>query len=119
MIRLDDALRAWGTPAFEAVFKRQVAQLGADQLPLQQGLSGSNAVADEPFTVVILSVAEQEKSIRVKAGIFYQGIISGCSCADDPAPDNTVNEYCEVLFVMDKCSALTAVSMVADQDNQL
>jgi len=38
MIQLTKALHAWGTPDFEAVLKQEIAQLGADYLPLQQGL---------------------------------------------------------------------------------
>lgn len=116
MIRLEKALRAWGTPDFGEVFKREAAQLGADQLPLQQGLSGSNSVTDDPVTVVLLNASETENAIRVKAGIFYQGMISGCSCADDPTPDNTNNEYCEVQFDIDKSSAATTVALLADLD---
>jgi hypothetical protein len=36
MIQLDKALSAWGTPDFEAALKQEIAQLGDDQLPLQQ-----------------------------------------------------------------------------------
>ena len=78
MIRLDKALRAWGTPDFEAILKQEIAQLGADHLPLQQGLSVSNYVTDDPITVMINSVAEMGNVIRVTAGIFYSGGIGGC-----------------------------------------
>jgi len=42
MVRLGNALSAWGTSGFEAILKQEIAQLGADQLPLQQGLSTGN-----------------------------------------------------------------------------
>ena len=84
MIRLDKSLRAWGGADFEAILKREVEMLGADNLPLQQGLSSSNYVAESPITVMIHRVAEMENVIRIKAGIFYQGIIGGCSCRRRP-----------------------------------
>lgn len=115
MIRLDKALSAWGTPAFTDVLKQEIAQLGAGHLPLQQGLSTGNYVADEPITVAIISVAELEKIIRVKAGIFYQGILGGCSCADDPTPASEINEYCEVQLDIDKATSITAVALVTGQ----
>lgn len=114
MIKLDKALHAWGTPGFESVLKQEIVQLGADQLPLQQGLSGSSSVGNQPITVVINSVVETDDVIRIRAGIFYQGIIGGCSCADDPTPDNGINEYCEVSFDIDKSTAVTRVALVAD-----
>lgn len=114
MVRLDKALRAWGTPDFEATLKQEVAQLGADRLPLQQGLSTGNYVTADPITVVINSVAEREEVIRVKAGIFFRSVISGCSCADDPTPVSEINEYCEVRLDIDKSTAATAVALVTE-----
>lgn len=113
MIRLDKALSAWGTPAFAEVLKQEIAQLGADHLPLQQGLSTGNYVADKPITVAIHSAAELENVIRVRAGIFYNGIIGGCSCADDPTPASEINEYCEVQLDIDKATSNTAITLLA------
>lgn len=114
MIKLDNTLRAWGTPGFESALKQEIAQLGANVLPLQQALSNSSSVIDEPVTVVIIDVVESEGAIRVKAGIFYRGEIGGCSCADDPTPDNKLNEYCEVQLDIDKFTAATRVELVAE-----
>jgi hypothetical protein len=112
MIRLDKSLRAWGSADFETILKREVEELGADHLPLQQGLSLSSHVAESPITMMIHRVAETENAIRIKAGIFYQGIIAGCSCADDPTPTNENNEYCEVQLVINKTTAATEVALV-------
>jgi len=114
MIRLNNSLNAWGTPDFEAVLKQEIAQLGADQLPLQQGLSTGNYAADAPITVMINSVAEVEDVIRVRAGIFYKSVLGGCSCADDPTPTSENNEYCEVQLDIDKTTAATAITPVVE-----
>ncbi len=114
MIRLDKSLQAWGTPDFHAVLKQEIAQLGTDHLPLQQGLSSSNYVTDDPITVVIHSVVEMEYVLRVKAGIFYKGVIGGCSCADDPTPSGENDEYCDVQLDIDKAGAAISVSLVAE-----
>ena len=114
MIRLDKALQAWGTPDFEASLKRELAQ-NPDQLPLQQGLSYGNYVTDEPVTVAINNIAESEDRIRIRAGIFYQGVIGGCSCADDPTPVSESSEYCEIQLDIDKSTAATAISIVSEQ----
>jgi len=111
MIRLDKALRAWGTPGFGAVLKQEIAQLGSEHLPLQQGLSTGNYVTADPITVMINSVAEMEDVIRIKAGIFYQGVIGGCSCTDDPTPASEINEYCEVQLDIDKTTAATVIML--------
>ena len=114
MIRLDSVLNAWGTRGFETVLKHEISQLGTSQRPLQQGLSIGNYVAADPVTVVINSVAELENVIRVKAGIFYKGLIGGCSCADDPTPTSEYNEYCEVQLDIETATAATSVVLVTD-----
>jgi hypothetical protein len=115
MIRLDKALHAWGTPEFAATLKQEIEQLDSGLLPLQQGLSTGNYVAAEPITATIISVAELETVIRVKAGIFYKGVLGGCSCADDPTPTSEINEYCEVQLDIDKATSATKVDLVTQQ----
>lgn len=110
MIKLDKALNTWGTPHFAATLKQEIEQLDIGQLPLQQGLSMGNYVLAEPITAVILSTTEMEKIIRIKSGIFFKSVISGCSCADDPTPVSEIDEYCEVWLDIDKATAATTVS---------
>lgn len=112
MIKLDKSLHVWGTEKFQAVLKQEIEQLGADNLPLQQGLSTGNYVSNTPFTVLVHNVVEMENVIRVKVGVFYQGIIGGCSCTDDPTPASDINEYCEVYLDINKTNADTDVILV-------
>ncbi len=114
MIRLQHALDAWQTPAFNAMLKRDIEQLDADSLPLQQGLSHSSHVSGEQFSAVILNVSDEPDCLRVKAGIFYAGIIAGCSCADDPTPVDEITEYCEIRLDIDKRTALATVTLLED-----
>ena len=112
MIRLSSALNAWGSADFEAVLKREIEQLDADQLPLQRGLAMGSHVADLPFNVMIIRVSEEADSLRARIGVFYSGIIGGCSCADDPTPVDEHNEYCEVQLVIDKQTAESTVTLL-------
>ncbi len=114
MIRLSQALNAWGTPKFETVLKQEIAQLGAAQLPLQQGLTNGNYVADAPLTVVINRVTETDHAILVTAGIFYEGLLGGCSCAGDPTTASKSSEYCEVRLDINKTTAETTVTLVTE-----
>lgn len=111
---LETALNAWGTPAFEETLKRAIVQMDAALLPLQQALAQSSYTDGAKRSVSILDVADGAGVIRVKAGIFYSGIIPGCSCADDPTPMSEISEYCEVLFEIDKGTAQTTVQLLAD-----
>lgn len=112
MIRLPNALKAWGTPGFEAILKQEVEQLDAAQLPLQQGLALSSQVTDRPFHAMVIAAHEAPGAIRVKAGIFYTGVIAGCSCADDPTPIDEQNEYCVLQFDIDRATADASVTLL-------
>ena len=111
MIQLDKSLRAWGTPEFEAVLKQEVAQFG-DELPLQEGLSVGSYVAKGAISLVIRGVSEERGMIRVRAGIFYESLIGGCSCDGDPTPVSENTEYCEVQLDIDKATAVASVALV-------
>ncbi|MBU0620743.1 MAG: hypothetical protein KJ795_02745 [Gammaproteobacteria bacterium] len=104
-------MQVWDQPVFAAVLKRELEALPADSLPLQQGLSFSSSVAAAPFTVLVNSVEEHDGSIRVQAGIMYQGETGGCSCAGDPGIESAIDEYCEVSIEIDKASARAAVKL--------
>jgi len=114
MIRLTGTLNAWGTPDFNDILKKEIEQMDSGQLPLQQGLSTGSYAIDDKFNVMIISVSEVVGSIRVKAGIFYSGIIAGCSCADDPTPVNEESEYCVVQLDINKQTAATTVVLLAE-----
>ncbi len=114
MIRLPQSLNAWGTPGFNDVLKREIEQLDAAALPLQQGLARSSHVTGRPFQAMIIGVHEEAGLIRVKAGIFYTGIIAGCSCADDPTPIDELNEYCVVQIDIDRTTADATVTLLEE-----
>jgi len=81
-------------------------------LPLQEGLSRGAYAVDDGIGVLFLSVGENPHVVRVRAGIFFNSIIPGCSCADDPTPDDRYAEYCEVQFDIRKATADTSVTLL-------
>ena len=114
MIRLPHTLAAWGRPGFGATLKAELEGLDAACLPLQQGLTGSSYVADKPFEVTILGVSEHGDLIRARAGVFYSGIVAGCSCADDPTPLDEQAEYCVVQIDIDKATGEAMATLAAE-----
>jgi hypothetical protein len=111
-IKLIKALNAWGSPFFEQVLKHELQGLSHAVLPLQQSLAQSSMVSDSAFSVVILQVTETEAFLQVKAGIFYNGIIAGSCCADDPTPVCEQTEYCELRLEINKSTAQTSVVLL-------
>jgi hypothetical protein len=111
LMYLHRSLAAYTTPDFGAVFKSEVEQFDASHLPLQQALQRSSQVSGG-FSLMLIAVTSDADAIRVRAGIFYAGVIGGCSCADDPTPHDEISEYCKTLFVIDRHSAATTLTLL-------
>lgn len=105
-------LEASGHPDFENILKQDIEALGADRLPLVQALTTGNYIAGNAIQAMILAVTQEKDCIRVKAGIFFEGILAGCSCADDPTPVEPQSEYCEIQFNIDRATARVMVSLL-------
>lgn len=114
MTRLQQTLQTWGTPGFEQALKREIEALDAAELPLQQALAHSSHVTDAPFHAMLIDAREASGVLRVKAGIFYSGIISGCSCADDPTPITEQTEYCVLQFDIDRTTGEARIVLLDD-----
>jgi len=113
-MKLENILNAWGQADFKQRLKAEIENMSVAQLPLQQGLSSSSIALDDSLNAVILAVDETTKCIRIKAGIFYTGMIAGCSCADDPTPAAEQSEYCEVQLDINRLTAETTIVLLSD-----
>lgn len=113
IIDLPDSLGVWGSPNFEDVFKNEISHLGNSKLPLQQFLSRGNYACEDDIKVILLSRVKDGSMLRVKAGIFFNSMIVGCSCADDPSPVDKLTEYCELEFEIDRKTARACVKQLS------
>ena len=112
MFYLNQSLLAWGTDVFNTILKKELCSINPNLLPLQQGLTQSSYALGENLSITVLNVESDKDYIHVKVGLFYTGVISGCSCADDPTPIDEINEYCDVLLRINKRTAETTVSLI-------
>ena len=112
MIKLYQTVQVFGSDDFKKISKEEIQNIDPTLLPLQQGLSHSSYVADDDISVIILNVSERNDTLHIKTGIFYSGIIAGCSCSDDPTPTDVQNEYCELQFEVNKNTAETSVKLL-------
>ncbi|MGM0594781.1 MAG: hypothetical protein ACQETD_09615 [Pseudomonadota bacterium] len=114
VVHLPQTLAAWGRDDFAECCRAELEALPHDALPLQQGLALSSCVSDEPFRLMVISSGADERWLRIKAGVFYSGIIAGCSCADDPSPTDVQPEYCELLLLVDRRSGEAQVALLEE-----
>ncbi|AGA34037.1 hypothetical protein TVNIR_2394 [Thioalkalivibrio nitratireducens DSM 14787] len=114
MPRLNRSLQAYGTPDFEATLKEELAALGPDVLGLQQGLTAGSISLGENLGVMPLRVTDSPAAICVRAGIFFNSILSGCACADDPTPENENAEYCEIDLEIERNTGEVRIAPVTE-----
>jgi len=112
MFNLKELLLEWGKKSFDDSFKLTVQKLTVKELPLQKGLTQSSIAIDDNLNVVVLDKNLENGFVKVKAGIFFSGVIAGCNCSDDPSPVDLQNEYCEVLFSIDDQTGNTKVDLL-------
>lgn len=116
MILMPHSLAVRHPAELRATLKREIEALDAACLPLDQALARSSHVSAAHAGATILRVEDMPDTLRVKAGLFFTGIIAGCSCADDPTPIDEIAEYCEVWFEIDRATAQATVSLVREDD---
>jgi hypothetical protein len=104
-LTLTQSAAAWNSPAFCPTLVDELRALGphhpALRPLLQAALARTSAVAEAPIGVQLLGSREDAGRIHVHLGVFYAGIIAGCSCADDPSPVDTITEHCELVLDID------------------
>ena len=111
-IKLPQSRAAWGTQEFKTVLKQEISQLDFDHLPLVQGMAQGSVPIEGSVEVMILNFSETDSAIHAKVGIFYQSIIAGCSCSDDPTPTDVCNEHCEVQLEIDKLTSEASIRLM-------
>jgi hypothetical protein len=114
MILLADALAAWGGAGFPDVLKQSVERLDPAVLPLQEGLSAGSVAVGDGLSAMLINAWGDDAFVHAKVGVFYQGIVAGCSCADDPTPVEAQPEYCVVRLDIDRRTAETTVTLMPD-----
>ena len=112
MLRLTGSLAAWNTPQFEQQLKQELLELGRERLPLQEALTQSSHVGSGDISILVLNTLDAGEKIRIKAGVFYPGIIAGSCCSDDPTPNCEVTEYCELQVEIDKQSGESTITLL-------
>lgn len=110
--KLSKTLNAWHTDKFTGTFQKEITNLAIMEQILQQGLSHTSYAKADNLEIIILNKQEKPKFIEIKTGIFYYGVIAGCSCNDDPTPVDEITEYCEIKFKINKLNAEAEIALL-------
>jgi hypothetical protein len=85
--------------SFARELKREIEGLESGVLPLHRGTFQGGQVDDRDISATIVSVAERADVILARVGVFFNEVVGGCSCGDDPSSENA---YCEIQVRIDK-----------------
>ncbi|MDJ0881160.1 MAG: hypothetical protein QNJ56_05870 [Gammaproteobacteria bacterium] len=111
-IQLSKTLGAIDCKEFNQIFKKEAEQLGLEHLPLQAALSGGNYALEEGISIMVNQVNQTGTTIEIRAGVFFNSVIAGCNCADDPTPIDQQPEYCELAFCINRADANTTIRII-------
>ena len=112
-IPLPKTIAAWGTPAFDAAFKAELAA-GWAALPLQEGLTAGSYAVEDSVEVVILKAAENGASIDAKVLLFYRSLTPGCACAGDPTVESEQTEQLCARVSIDRSTAEAVITRLEE-----
>lgn len=102
-------MRTWRSEAFARSLKAEIEALGTEYLPLDRGVTQGGFVANEKITAIVLNATGYGRHILAHAGVFFNEIVAGCSCGDEP---DSINVYCKLEIRIDSVTAEAEISVV-------
>lgn len=102
MTKLFNSLSDWGSESFKKTLKQELESLEDGVLPLDNAICQGGKADGSNIAALINSTTETNTEVQVKVGIFFDEIIAGCNCGDDPMAENT---YCDLLVSINKTTA--------------
>lgn len=109
MPSLAAALRDWNSEVFAETLKNELEALPPGSLPLLQAAS-RGVPDDRELRVMLLHAADHQDGIQAKVGVFFNEILAGCNCGDEPT---SLQSYCEMQVSIDKTTAEAEFSVLA------
>jgi len=114
LMNLLRVLVSWPTVDFKSVLNKELQQVDKSEWPLQQALAMSNRVADTDISFMLLNADETQQALVLTVLVFYNGMVSGDCCADDPTPICELPEQCKIRLTIHKPAGETDVCLLAE-----
>lgn len=111
MPRLPESLQTYNTEQFNPTLKHELKSIDSGLFPLHLGTTQGGIVDDSQIAFSIINSRADAETIRAKVGVFFNEVIGGCSCGDDPLSENA---YCEIWVVINRQTAETEFSIFSE-----
>lgn len=106
---LERSRRAWSNGEFEQTLKQELCELPAGSIPLHLATEQGGMVDDSRIAVSVLDSREHAGSIEARVYVFFDEIVGGCNCHDDPVASKM---QCEMRINIDSKTGVTAFSIL-------
>ncbi len=101
---LPQTLAAWPDGDLLSALNSELADADPGWLALERLMRHGNHVVGRPRFMILGSQAD-DKRLTLRLGVFFQSLVAGCACADDPTPEEPIEEYGEVWLHIDRDDA--------------
>ena len=91
--------------------REALCSLPHGSLPLQAGCEQGGLVDDSDLSVSILDLTRSAEQTTARVGVFFNEIVGGCSCHDDPV---RANAYCMLEMVIRNADGNTRIRVLPD-----
>ncbi len=98
MLEFDRPLPDPTTEEFDRELLALLHSASPAQLSLERALRQGSAVIAGSASWTLLGRETDAGGVTVRVGVFFTSQIAGCSCADDPNPADTLNEFSEAII---------------------
>ncbi|MCW8855314.1 MAG: glucosamine--fructose-6-phosphate aminotransferase [Gammaproteobacteria bacterium] len=111
MPKFTATLNSWNSDSFNQTLKDEIQNLKSGVLPLHLATTQGGMVDDSNISASIIHSSENDDCIQTKVGIFFNEVVGGCNCHDDPVSENA---YCEIILSINKETAETDFTVLSD-----
>lgn len=108
---LPKTLAAWPDGELVTILNEELAAADPAWLAPERLLARGSHVVSRPRFIILGSQAD-DKRVTLHLGVFFQSVIAGCACADDPTPEDRIEEYGELRLTLDRHDAHAEIEPV-------
>jgi hypothetical protein len=108
-----DVLELWPSDGFADGLARHLESLGSDALGLARAGSLGGLVDPASVRAVVMNVNDGGEAIRAEVGIFFEELLIGCNCSDDPTPVSQTG-YCRLRIEIDRLKAEATITHLSE-----
>ncbi len=108
---MNELIHTLDTPALARRLRDILIALPVSEFNLQRALRQGSIALPETLDVAIIRSEPGAARTLIRVSLFFQSVIAGCNCADDPSPEDRLEEHCEARILIENDSGKLQVTL--------